>query len=440
MKTNIDKIISRSAKGRATNDLLYFHCSNASYNDYQVVIKKIATVQNVSIKGMRIENAEGSFVGSILEYIESFNLRSFYMHHCEMFLGCALAIVNLIKNAALEKLSLEKCNIITDGVLGTILASVGQSRLYTLKLKMQHIGLPEAEVMVDAIGKSQLVNLYLKNCFFAPDSLILIMGAIEKSSIKNLYLSNIYIDDAKATAIGACLENSQVEELCLAKCVFGVNALDIVMESIKKSQLLHLNLSFTCGGGDNGINKVCNCIENSSIVKLSLADRQFDDAQWLMLSETIKKKNNFVGIFFRHSFINVPILCDLLENSTIHAIRLQHCALTSVQAMSIIDSVKRSSVTSLDLMGNYIQCESIGAICNLLENHNLCELNLSNNHLDNETFALMLPFVKKSSLIKFDTRDNFLDHNLQRKIKATLQEQRNISNRFYKTKATNKNM
>lgn len=102
------------------------------------------------------------------------------------------------------------------------------------------------------------------------------------------------------------------------------------------------------------------------------------------------------------------------------------------------DSIKRSSVISLDLRCNRIGERGVAAICELLAHYSLQKLNLNHNALHSATIAGMLPSIRKSTLVKFNVGQAAkINEDIMNEIEEILTIQKGILNRFKTTKSSN---
>lgn len=131
-------------------------------------------------------------------------------------------------------------------------------------------------------------------------------------------------------------------------------------------------------------------------------------------------------------------VCDLLEqkNSSLGSFELYHRSLNSAAFDKIINSIKKSSITSLKCHGYYLNIANIWTICDLLENHDLVKLRLNFANYEGDILNAILPAIKKSTLIKLNIRgQERRSEDVRNEIKLMLQEREQNLNGRYRIKS-----
>lgn len=402
----------------------------------------------------------------------SHSLESFTMHHCNIHLGVAQVIVNLIKDSKLQKIEILNCVTIvsydaddtdsandtdnadnadnadnTDNVDGTdragdalftIINAISPLFRFTLNLCGAHIKKDTVNKIVDLLGQHCFVKLSIKNCIVENDGWILMLEAVQKSALQTLMLNDVHFNYEETIAAINCVTHSQLTKLSLRGASFVGDKLTALIGAIKQSLLKTLDMRDTKIRGR--FNEINDLILLSNVVKFNFDQFIFSlDENILFVNSILQRRSSsFEHVFFDSVYFDDQLLakvCNLLENPCLTGLDLVNCSLSESALKQIVSLIKKSSVTSLSWGEDNA---NIRTICDLLENHHLLKFKLKTVHFEQtrETMKALLDSIKKSTLIKFDVDTLPIeDTDVLDEIKRiTKENQRKLSSN-YKTKS-----
>lgn len=388
--------------------------------DYDGIMANISKIQYLPLERLHFKSANESF-HDIIDAFQNLspNLQSLRMTNSNINMKAIGAIINLIPN--LISLELVRCDIQSNSLV-QLFDAIEKSQLHTLKLDNVVIGNCGIIALINCIKSARLDKLFISGCCGC-NALESVIGAVAQSSVQTLILHEITFDAKTMIAISNCIECAVLTKLSLTGCKFVNNKIDMIMESIKKSSVQILDLRFS--RTDN----IMKHVQNSPITKLDFGSSSIDYSieEIVTIASAVKANNklrmlglNFVPIDDK----TISIICDMIENSTLTAIRLIGCRLLCSHITKICASVKGSSIVHLDLSFNPFKSESIMAICDLLENSQLEKLKLAKSCLSDEFVEMLLVSIEGSKLVNFNVDHNYnLSKNIEERILYVMREQ-----------------
>lgn len=389
----------------------------------------IETMANVNV--IHIENMNAAIFNLLEKLSEDgtftkSNLKVLSLRQNFIFEYVACAAANFISGIPLLKLELLNClgefNIIT------ILRSVDKSFLQVLNLDNVHIEQSQAKTISDLTVNSALVKLSLTRCEFCHDALVIITDAIKRSSVSTLILSHTTFDDAETIVIADCIINSRLTKLSLFAVSFAPNRQYLMLATITQSRVKTLDVR-----GNVPIFNIFSTINDlmsheSKITKFKFCQNRFSSKKRIAIIDTIQKNDLFEHISFDSRKLtseSLTKMCNLLEGHLrLKSFALDCHLLSDVTLVKIFDSIKKSSIASLDIVECIMNPPCIPHICDLLENYGLEKLRL-NFYCTNELIKQILPAIQKSSLIKFSANNLIeMPNQIQNTIEQILQVNR----------------
>lgn len=236
--------------------------------------------------------------------------------------------------------------------------------------------------------------------------------------------------------VSDCITKSKLTKLSLWHTTFSKRRRVEIPEAIKRSTIKTLDMrgiSFL-----NRFDAINDLILNQGVTKLKFDLYAFNIGERKALLNSIQKNCLFEHISFDGTIFDEALItktCELLESAHLKSFDLDLGLLPDDMLDKIINSTKRSSITSLKVRGHELNAKNAATVRDLLENHCLENIGLHFAHIANETIEEMLPSICVSSIIKFgitlwaepmndDTRDK-IEHILQAHRKIA-RERRNI--------------
>lgn len=414
-------------------------------DDRHWIIDNVEKIQDLPLEWLYFVEIESELISP---WLSSFpNLKKLTVIRSEISPEVTNAIINLIPN--LISLDFHCCPIQSCELIA-IMGAIEQSHLQVLDMTGHTFKETEIIALTNCIANSRLIKLCTYECIFKHDQstqnvdgLVSIMNSVAHSSLQTLRVSECIFDNAAIVAIINCIENSSIHKLILFDCTFSNNKIITIMQAIQKStvQILDLCHSFF----DDNIGDIMKCIENSSVTKFEFGhkNRQYNCKEMSIILNSIKGNNLLHKVGF--AYINIgdevlPMICDMIENSTIVDITLWECGLQDTQMIKICNSIAKSSITSINLSANPfgVDRDCVVAICNLLECHNLRALKMMFGKLTDCFIESILPSIERSELIKFNVSHCYkLSEPIKQNLKKIMCAQKCKAATFRKMKSAN---
>lgn len=421
------------------NEELYLDGGTQSIN---AIIKELNAEENLYLEKLFISNFKDGNIATISDLLTNLSgtLSVLAIHQSYMCQDDAQAIANFIEQSVLSTLELFECYV-EDEQMITIMGSLARAPLSQLKLGRVWIEEREAQGIIEAMNQASLSKLSFDSCDFGEDALILLVNAIKTSTLQTLILDNVELTDDEVSAIADCIAQSSLVKLSLRNIAYDIeneckpkDNRRAMGKAIMKSSIQILNLD---GSGICATAKqTMHLMAHSQITNFDISYHTGEEQ--LIFIELIKKNPSITKIIWNceHASTDDQLLtkmCELIENATLVAINLHCRQCSNEQFIKICDAIKRSSISSLCLTDCEFDAEQMLTICDLLEHHNLKKLHI--NNLTNDIVAAILFSIKLSSLIKFNMEWPTISDDVRYEINEHLRQQRNISNSFHKTKS-----
>lgn len=446
------KLINKVLEQSIINDCFNTYCMNTSrvqnineelYLSGTIlgadkIVTEMNKEENLHFDKLRLTNFDSDCISALANAPAHLkcNLRCFAM--CEGVVRSdspsARIIVDFIAGSKLSKLEILR-GTVPDTALAMIIDAT-QSSLCHIKLERHYIGTATVRAIINLLDRSSLVKLSFFSCTFEDNAIASMMEAIKRSNLKVLILSCTHFVDAEMIALVNCVLHSRLTKLSLCGSSFDGKIGFALIEAIVQSSLKTLDaraVPFL-----QRFDIINDVILNSNITKFKFNRWQLGPEENVILFDSIKQRNLFKYISFSYVRFNDQLLsklCNLLENSHLTSIDLHYCSLSSADLGTIINSIKKSSITSF----YYSDCLNAGhtlIIRDMLEHCDLTKLKLICSDYINGTISALLPSIKKSSLIKFEVYDwRLIDERERKKIKQILQHNQQNLSANYKTKS-----
>lgn len=400
---------------------------------------KLRAEENLRIKKLFITNFKRTIlaISEPLLNCQNCSLEILCLNKCDISHGDAQTISNFINGSSLLKLELSSCSIETPELI-TILDSVRASSVQKIKFQDFRIEERTARAIAASVTneKLPLIELSFFNCYFAYNSLFIICNSINESTLKALILEDIHFTHHQAQNIADCIEKSALTKLSLRNSMFIHDTIFAIEEAIVKSSIKTLNLQQTTIYAD--ATRKIYLMQKLEITNLDTGDT-ISIEETMGIIELVRRNPSIKKIFIKPSRSDqlLDTICDLLKDSHLTSLELQHYYLSEIELTKIFNAIKGSNIVSLNLI-SYMGIDKIRCVCDLLENYSLKKLTINNFSSADIIINTLIPVIKKSSLIKFKIDPMSwprANNNWHNQIEQHLIEQRKISNGFYKTKS-----
>lgn len=421
-------------------------------------IKSIGTVA-IAIKKLCLHNIEASSIPAICSSLQNFTFDELlisedWVNTCPIDASNANCIAKLITNAGVKILDFSK-NIYDTDALIIIMQHIKQSLIEKLSLRRYIIEQREADVLIDLMENSHLTCLSMTNCWFKDDSFCRIMNV---RTLVHLYLSsnrfaardvpylhNVGIGDEEIVALIEHINEARLTGLSLSTCYFSRAHMTALLRSIQNSSLTLLRL--TDVNLRKNIDQMCDAIKGSRLKKLHLVECHLNGAELAVIIGSMKNHQYLTCVSVsatataHQKRLMVTVMCDALTCSTIKQISFENWQLEGEELAKILDAIKKSHVTRVNLVSNRFTRESIADLCQLLEGSAVQGLKLSGKFFSNSVINSMLPAIQKSSLTKLafhycGTASVHSRGDTMNVIKQILEENAKIAARFGKVKSS----
>lgn len=348
-----------------------------------------------------------------------YNLEILTLAQDFLSLGAAHAVANFIADVPLLKLELLGCNRNFGAPITIIIGSIDKSLLQTLNLSDAYIKEKDAKAIVNLMVSPHLTKLSFIRCKFECNAQVAIFSAIKRSSIKTLILDWATFDDEGTIIIADCIAHSKLTKLSLFAVSFAFSKQHMVLEAIKQSSIKTLDVRGHIGKSIfSNFDTINDLILHKCepITKFKFSQHTFNTQKRIAIIDSIQGNCSSEHIHFDDKNLSAELLtkiCEALEDKRRHLKSFDlYCALlSSASLIKIFDSIKRSSITFLDIVDFAANPACISHIYDLLENYNLEKLGITVINV-NQTMKQILPAMQKSSLIKFSAH-NFVDMSEQ---------------------------
>lgn len=379
------------------------------YKIYQSkIVDCIHKIQNVPLEKLTLQKIKKESILDIFDAFKNLNLKKLALYDCEIDSNVATRISHFIPN--LIELALFDKKICSSEFI-TLIDAVKHSH-FCSRLQLGNIIFDEIKTaaLIDCIEKSRLVNLSLISCSESGSSFALsssalssILNAIPLSSLQILDLYDINFDNEITVATISCIKHSRLIKLTLRGCTFVNNKILAILQAVQQSSIQSLNVGYNFF--DDNIEDVMKCVSKSNLTKFFFGEY----------------KIRYEDQLLRYSNEEMTIIASAIKNCNLLTVGLNYMRIND----ELIDSIKRSSIISLDLYHNYFSDDKtiieheIAALCDLLEYGQLKKLKIALDEIDNAHIQIILSSVKKSELIKFYV---YGAHNLNAHIKKEIIE------------------
>lgn len=414
-------------------------------NGADKIIEEAIKEENAHIKKLSFIHFKEGIISTVANHLPAFNLESLFLCNATISSEDARALANFIGRSQISKIKIVQ-RWIDDSALILMLNSINGSFLKKINLA-NRINMRRAESIVNLIERSCLIELSFDGSRFETGTLPLILAAVNRASnkaaLQTLILKNSRFLCEDATAIIDTINGSNtLTKLSLVNVQFTItHDLQVAMkEAMHNPSLQNLNIIGTLFWD---VTRTGPLFADDSILKLVASPnikrfRCNNGFRSEEIVDAIKQNPSLECIHIdRASIEGYPLdkMCDLIENSSLIKLSLDYHDLDHVALHKIICSIMRSSIVSLCLISNFSTPNIVRIMRDLLENHCLIKLDLQLSYMTNAMVQTLLPAIKTSALIYFNSRHSqLLDADTKAEIRVALNTQRQILTRFSTTK------
>lgn len=381
--------------------------------DIDGTLKKINKEKNLSPRELYIKNINTTiYFDSVLNPNLQSRLAILSISHCFISPDDAHLIANFIVGSSLLKLELLNCGIGEDSMI-SIIGAINESFLRTINFKQLFFTRAATKIITSMIERSTLIKLSFISCKFRYE-FNSVLSAIKKSLIRTLILHKVNFNDENVIAIADCIANSKLNKLSLHHVSYNGTDACTIFTALKGSTIK--TLAVTNVPYFNNFDAINDLIAHSGITKIKFDAGTFDVDERIAIINTMLRHQSSERIQFDYAKLTVQSqlqlvtkMCDLLtlthqtDQYLIRKLDILDCPLNTKTSNKIIDSIKRSSITSLKLYAFQSTAKTISFICNVLENHPLEKLEIKFCIFQSSIMEQILPSIQKSSIVKFNT-------------------------------------
>ena len=263
------------------------------------------------------------------------------------------------------------------------------------------------------------------------------------SSLQSLNISGADLSAGALTQFGSQIINSSLINLIMDYCQLSDSVIINLFSSIVRSTISTLSLAGNFISYQ-GMRTIANNLLISGILSLNLNDNYLDDNSVVLLTSSLNSTNNqlaslslsgnlitAMGFNVLFSVLNQSRLnhlelsrCDLgdgilttlnstaPQNFSLTSLSLSHDRLTSQSVTALFYYLANSSLTNLDVSGNFLQGIGVEPITALIHHTNLQKINLRQTQIDNNCLHSTWSILKNSQLNSIDISENNADDSV----------------------------
>lgn len=353
------------------NKSLHVDETKASIN---AIVEEMNDETNSCLNKLYLTNFNLDFIPAIADALTRLNcsLECLTLEHGVLCEGGAQIIAAFIASSRLQKLEILKCAIRNNALVAIINASASANATLQVPLQilnLRHLTISEdiARVIANLLDRSSLTKLSFYNCTIGRNALVLIMGAVKKSELSTLILDNACSNDEETiAAIVDCILWPKLIKLSLSQALF-MDAQPIIIEAIKQSSHQTLDLQHVLCS--NKFDMMNDLLLHSRIAKIKFSQYMFSAEENIMLLDSILRNNFVEHISFNCLLFTDKLLtkiCGVIESSHLTSFGLRGCSLSNDNLTKIIDPIKLSSITSFNFYTDHLSTKNVSVICDLL--------------------------------------------------------------------------
>lgn len=292
------------------------------------------------------------------------------------------------------------------------------------KLNLSSTDIQEnVSVLIQALRNTEITSLNLTNNGINDEHILALGEALQGTKIKNLYLNNNQITKHAALLVQA-LQNTFVTTLSLSNNVednvgfINENSLDesvhLLAQALQNSQITHLYLR-KININKNSLFLLVQALRQTKITLLDLSNNNIGEHLPLLVQALQGSRVTTLDLSYNCILKHAPLLAQSLQGTQVANLILVNDDLNEVEptpgASSIqafAQALQGTKVTTLNFSRNRMRATAITLVQSLKDTP-VTALNLTNNFIDDETMLKMMPALIKTNIHTLILDDNALN-------------------------------